>query len=587
MSFWKLACAPISPPFPSSGYRLDSRLVHTLSIVQRLLRRAVFPPAYEEQLSPAQWNAGLGMRLVALLASIVTDIFLVVLLRHAPGISQQTLRTFAAINIALLMVDALVTVGMLRFPSFRRMNLLVALGSIEVLTIIVWVQASGSLSSYFVLVNALVMVTYRIMFSYRAGMAVFLAAVVFHAGTLVLESLGVLRPEALFLSGPSALYEIPLYRASAATSLFTTYVFVFLGANTLANSLRTKDQALAEVLEEAARAAEEAKHGRLTGSLIDGEYALGELIGRGGMGEVYLARRVSDERTVAVKVLHAHLLDDEEVRERFRREAEIAACVPAEYIAQVLGFGYDRRLGVSYIAMEYLVGEDLAAYLRRHGIMDEAAFIPLASKIAEAIDAAHEAGVVHRDIKPQNLFLTYEGARGDSDRVRVRILDFGVSKVAESMGRSLTQTFALMGTPGYLSPEQAMGARGLVGPASDRFSFAAVVYRALTGRAPFSTPDLIGAIQEVLKTAPAPPTELNPKLSRQTNAVMAIGLAKRPEDRYPSARALVQDLRAALAGELDESTLIRAGALLESLPAPASDPPPAQVVEATMRATPD
>lgn len=532
----------------------------------RLLRRALLPPAYHEELGPAQWKTALTARAVVVASAIVLDATIASTLGNAPGISAPVLHVFATVNLSLLGLDLAVTLAMVRFDRLRRLTVMAALGALEAVTAIVWVQATGTLTSYFVLMSTLVMVLYRVMFSYRVSAATFVSAVVCHAAALALEAAGVLRPEALFLAGPSAVYDIPMYRISAMSSMFMSYGIMFMAANLMVNRLREKDMALAEVQREAARAAEDARHGRLTGTLVAGEFAMGELIGRGGMGEVYLARRVSDESTVAVKVLHAHLLDDEIVLERFRREAEIAGRIAAQYVPQVFAIGCDQTLGVSYIAMEYLAGEDLGAYLRRHGVMTEEQFLPLAYKAAAAIDAAHEAGVIHRDLKPQNLFLTYRGALGDSNAVGVRILDFGVSKVADSIAQSLTQTYALMGTPGYLSPEQAMGARDAVGPATDRFAFAAIVYRALTGRAPFAAPDLIGAIHEVLKTSPPRPTSLNPKLAVQTDLVLTIGLARKPEERYATARALVDDLAAAASGKLAEDSIGQARQLARALP---------------------
>src|SRR5262249_2548259 len=146
-------------------------------------------------------------------------------------------------------------------------------------------------------------------------------------------------------------------------------------------------------------------------------YELQEVIGRGGMGEVYHGRRIADDLPVAIKVMHVQLAGRTEMRERFRREAQMVARIPAAHVAAVLEFGTTSD-GQEYIVMERLRGEDLAAVLRREDQLELSAIVPLIEKIADALEAAHAAGVIHRDLKPENIFLLE-----DSDEVR--LLDFG------------------------------------------------------------------------------------------------------------------------------------------------------------------
>jgi len=384
------------------------------------------------------------------------------------------------------------------------------------------------------------------------------ALLLFHSGAVALEAAGVLRPEALFIGEPSRVYLIEWYRWAAMVSIAATYGLVFVVGNTSINKLREKDHVLAEVRREVDHLAEEVKHGRLTGTLLDDEYALGELLGRGGMGEIYAARRISDEGTVAVKVLHGHLVQDETMIERFRRESELAGRVPQQHTARILGFGRDPKVHVQYIAMEYLRGEDFGAHLRRRGALPMDELLPLARSIATALDAAHAVGVTHRDLKPQNVFLVQRGRGSGTGGLQVRLLDFGMSKLADGHDQTLTQVNAVIGTIGYMAPEQALGHIHEIGPAVDIFAFAAVLYRALTGRLPFEAGDVLSAIREVAHVHPPPPSSLQPALHRDVDAVIAIGLAKAIDDRYASASAMIDDLEDAAAGRLADTVRDRA-----------------------------
>jgi eukaryotic-like serine/threonine-protein kinase len=282
-----------------------------------------------------------------------------------------------------------------------------------------------------------------------------------------------------------------------------------------------------------------------------GKWILGPVIGRGAMGEVYAAVDAKTNERVAVKTL----LDAEPHRvERFLREARITMQLRAPGLVRVLQSGTFED-GSPYLVMELLRGHDLAWILRKSRRLDIERVVELCDQIATGLDAAHEAGIVHRDIKPQNLFFH------QPDRAW-KILDFGVSKLAGSRG-TLTHD-GVVGTPAYMSPEQARSES--IDARSDVFSLGSVLYRALTGQPPFAGKDSPKIMFDVVFKAPAQPSQVAPHLSAQIDAVLAIAMAKRSEDRFDSAGELADALRDAVAGSLDETYVDRARILVSELP---------------------
>ncbi|CAN5923740.1 hypothetical protein BH11MYX3_BH11MYX3_00250 [soil metagenome] len=294
------------------------------------------------------------------------------------------------------------------------------------------------------------------------------------------------------------------------------------------------------------------KDGRFTGHRA-GTWVLGPVIGRGAMGEVYSAHHATTSDRAAVKILVARA--EPAQLERFRREAEIAARVRAPGLAAVFEAG-TLESHVPYIVMELLDGHDLAWHLRKAHHLPVAEVIALCDQIAVGLDAAHSAGIVHRDIKPQNLFL-HEGARA-----AWKLLDFGVSKLADSHG-TLTQNM-LVGTPSYMAPEQARGES--TDERSDLFSMGAVLYRALTGQPPFRGNDTPQILFDVVYRAPRQPTLIIPALHPDVELVLAIAIAKRPADRFGSGAALATALRSASKGVLVADQRARARKILDELP---------------------
>ncbi|HMR11809.1 MAG TPA: serine/threonine-protein kinase, partial [Polyangiaceae bacterium] len=294
--------------------------------------------------------------------------------------------------------------------------------------------------------------------------------------------------------------------------------------------------------------------GRYTGQRVAG-YQVGEIIGRGAMGEVYAGLRSGDDRPVALKFLHPMVLSEEKHLDRFMREAKIAAALNSPHVVKILELGNSND-GIPFIAMERLEGEDLARKLRGKKQLKISEVLTLVSEVAQGLSLADERGIVHRDLKPQNLFLaqTTEGAVW-------KILDFGVSKI-NAAGATATQGGAV-GTPSYMAPEQAKGRD--VDHRADVFALGAIAYRALTGKPPFTGPDSLATLYNVVHVQPTRPSQLRP-LPRDVDRVLALSLAKDVARRIESASALSDALSAAASGRLDPGLRSRADALLGLMP---------------------
>jgi tRNA A-37 threonylcarbamoyl transferase component Bud32 len=273
----------------------------------------------------------------------------------------------------------------------------------------------------------------------------------------------------------------------------------------------------------------------MRGGMVDGRYVLGESLGSGGMGEVYLAHDEVLARDVALKVLRSHYAGDEEFAERFRREARRAASLSHPNIVQVFDRG-ETEDGTSYIAMEYVPGGTLKEQIERRGPFGTRDTAAVGAQIAEALGAAHERGIVHRDIKPQNVLVS---ASGD-----LKVTDFGIARAASAVTSSASD--AIFGTAGYISPEQAMGEP--VGPASDLYSLGVVLYEMLTGELPFTADNSIAVCMKHVTEPPRPPKQLNPDVSEGMDALVVKLLAKRPADRYAGAAELLNELERVRAG---------------------------------------
>ena len=266
----------------------------------------------------------------------------------------------------------------------------------------------------------------------------------------------------------------------------------------------------------------------IEGRVLADRYAVGELLGRGGMAEVYLATDRVLDRPVACKILGGWLANDATFVERFRREALAAARISHPNLVAVFDAGSEGD--VHYIVMEYVAGETLADLLRKDGALQPARATTIATDVADALGVAHAARMVHRDVKPANVMLTPEG--------RTKLMDLGIARSLD--GESITRASSIIGTAGYVSPEQARGEQ--VDHRSDIYSLGCVLYEMLTGRRPFEAADPLAVAYKHVHETPAPPTSLEPSIPPGLEAVTLRAMDKDPEARFQSAAEMASAL---------------------------------------------
>lgn len=274
---------------------------------------------------------------------------------------------------------------------------------------------------------------------------------------------------------------------------------------------------------------------RWTDEMLADRYVIRGFVGRGGMARVYLAEDVDSGRAVAIKVLERPYADDTKACERFLGEARTVGLIGHRHIVNILETGRREADGAPYLVMEYLFGETLGTYLERERTMPVDIVMRLAKQAASALGAAHDKGVVHRDVKPDNLFLLGE----PGDPYELKIIDFGLSKLQRS---DLTAAGVVMGTPKYMAPEQVLGEA--IDARADVYALGMVLYRALVGRCPFEGYDDVDTIAHQLHALPAPPASFAPGLDRRVEALVRAAIRKRPDARYRSMWALLDDLDA-------------------------------------------
>ncbi len=317
-----------------------------------------------------------------------------------------------------------------------------------------------------------------------------------------------------------------------------------------------REALLNEARQELERAAWVGGPGRFTEQTL-GSFRLGLIIGRGAMGEVYEGMHVATGEPAAVKLLHRNVLSDAAQVARFAREAEAVSKLDSPNVVRVLEVG-DATSPIPYIAMERMVGDDLAAELRARRRLPVAEVLDLCDQVARGIDAAAAAGIVHRDLKPQNLFQ----ARSTDGDTTWKILDFGVSKLTDGTG-TITRG-RVVGTPTYMAPEQARGRD--VDHRADIYALGAIAYRALTGHPAFSGREVPQILYDVVHRMPARPGELAHDVPAAIDLVLAVALAKKPADRFASATELATSLAAAAHDDLDADVTRRAERLIDKYP---------------------
>ncbi|MEW5354214.1 protein kinase [Streptomyces sp. 16-176A] len=320
--------------------------------------------------------------------------------------------------------------------------------------------------------------------------------------------------------------------------------------------------------------------GRFTGrALAGGRYQLRDLLGEGGMASVHLAYDAVLDRQVAIKTLHTELGREPAFRERFRREAQAVAKLTHTNIVSVFDTGEDELDGMAtpYIVMEYIEGRPLGSVLdqdvRQYGAMPVDKALKVTADVLAALEISHEMGLVHRDIKPGNVMMTKRGV--------VKVMDFGIARAMQSGVTSMTQTGMVVGTPQYLSPEQALG-RG-VDARSDLYSVGIMLFQLVTGRLPFDADSPLAIAYAHVQEEPVAPSTINRSLPPAVDAMIARALKKNPNERFPNAESMRDEcLRVAASFQAAPPSIVpgvrtSSGAGVGSAVFPPVDTPPAPV----------
>ena len=266
------------------------------------------------------------------------------------------------------------------------------------------------------------------------------------------------------------------------------------------------------------------------GSVLGGRYEILQLLGEGGMGAVYKARDREVDRLVALKVIRPELASQPEVLRRFKQELILARQITHKNVIRIFDLG--EADGIKFISMDYIEGQDLRSVLREKGKLAPGEATAVMVQVCQALEAAHTEGVVHRDLKPQNIMIDSQG--------RATVMDFGIARSMELTG--MTQTGALLGTPDYMSPEQAKGQE--VDARSDLFTLGIIFYELLTGKTPYQADTVLGLLLKRTQERARPPIELDPAIPRYLNDVVVRCLEIDPQVRYQKAADIVADVEA-------------------------------------------
>ncbi|OLR95538.1 Stk1 family PASTA domain-containing Ser/Thr kinase [Actinokineospora bangkokensis] len=285
-----------------------------------------------------------------------------------------------------------------------------------------------------------------------------------------------------------------------------------------------------------------------TPRLLSNRYEIGDAIGYGGMSEVHLGRDVRLGREVAVKVLRADLARDPQFQERFRREAQNAAALNHPAIVAVYDTGETRIDSgpLPYIVMEYVDGRTLRDIVKTEGPLPGQRAMEIMADVCAALDFSHRHGIVHRDVKPANVMITKTGA--------VKVMDFGIARAVADGQVAVTQTAAVIGTAQYLSPEQARGES--VDARSDVYATGCVLFELLTGEPPFTGDSPVAVAYQHVREDPRPPSQLNPRVSPQLDAIVLKAMSKGAANRYQSAAEMRTDIVRVLSGQRPAAPMV-------------------------------
>jgi eukaryotic-like serine/threonine-protein kinase len=279
------------------------------------------------------------------------------------------------------------------------------------------------------------------------------------------------------------------------------------------------------------------------GNVVAGRYRIRQLLGAGGMGVVWTAEHLQLGRLVALKVMLSSASASDEMRNRFVNEARAAAAIGHPNIVDVFDLGFHDNC--AFIAMEKLEGEELERRINRSGPLPVEDAIRIGIELAEAIGAAHERGIIHRDLKPANVFLATRGRHRDV----VKVLDFGIAKLAQSSTDVQTKTGAVFGSPLYMAPEQLRDAKS-VDSLADVYALGGILYAMLAGHPPFDAPTLQQLFYDIVSSPPVPLRTERPEVPQWLDDVVLACLEKRPSDRPASGRTLVELLESRGTGQV-------------------------------------
>jgi predicted Ser/Thr protein kinase len=272
----------------------------------------------------------------------------------------------------------------------------------------------------------------------------------------------------------------------------------------------------------------------MVGDVLSDRYELEELVGTGGMSSVFRAHDRLLDRKVALKILHAQYTEDADYVERFRREARAVAALSHPNIVTVIDRGeYESK---QFIVFEYVDGENLKALIERRGPAPVTTALELAMQIARGLSFAHQQGLVHRDVKPQNVLLNGDG--------QAKVTDFGIARSLD-VQQGMTQTGTVLGTSDYIAPEQAQGQR--VDEHTDVYSLGVVLYEMLTNEVPFPGENFVAVAMRHINEEPPPVRDKRPDVSPRLEAAVQTAMAKRPEDRFQTMADFCRELEANLA----------------------------------------
>ncbi len=288
--------------------------------------------------------------------------------------------------------------------------------------------------------------------------------------------------------------------------------------------------------------------GPLTGKVFSGRYQIGELIGVGGMAEVYSAQDMTLGRIVAIKTMLPQYATDPDFTRRFKQEAAAAANLQSPYIVNVYDWGHDQ--GTYFIVMEFVRGSDLKTAIQQRGAINQRKVAEIGSQVCQALSVAHQQDIIHRDIKPQNIMIQPDG--------NVKVMDFGIARAKNS---TADKTQTVLGTAHYTSPEQAQGQE--LTASSDIYSLGVVLYEAATGVLPFDGPDAVSVALMQVREEPPRPSTVNPNIDPVLEAIILTAMQKNPANRFTTAKDMRIALSDYLAGRpVNFAALIAGGAAL-------------------------